>query len=57
MKAIQKRKRAKMKLAPDPAIRVKNLAFLEEAAKPPGTVGSSSPAGRTKPPTGIQLSE
>src|SRR5690606_9120595 len=26
-------------------------------AKPPGTDGSSSPAGRTKPPSGIQFSE
>jgi mannose-6-phosphate isomerase len=35
----------------------KKRARLDAPANPPGTEGSSSPAGRTKPPKGIQFNE
>jgi hypothetical protein len=55
--ASQKKRMADRKLAPAPAASTNSRTRLGAELSPPGTSGSSSPAGRTKPPTGIQLME
>ncbi len=56
-RASQNRKSAAMKFMPAPAASTNSRTRFDAADRPPGTLGSSSPAGRTKPPTGIQLRE
>src|SRR5574337_847451 len=46
-----------IRFAPGPAANTAKRTRLGDADNPFSTVGSSSPAGRTKPPSGIQLKE